>query len=31
MSKQLCFIIKNNKLFLDKVLVSFNATPILFV
>ena len=28
MSKQLCFIIENNELYLDKVLVSFNRTPI---
>lgn len=32
MSKQLlCFIIENNKLFLDRILVSFNDTPILFI
>lgn len=32
MNKQLlCFIIENNKLFLDRILVSFNDTPILFI
>ena len=31
MTNQLCFIIENKKLFLDKVLVSFNETPIFFV
>lgn len=30
MSKQLCFIIEDNELYLDKVLVSFNRTPIFF-
>lgn len=31
MSKQLCFILDNKELYLDKVLVCFNDTPIFFV
>lgn len=31
MNKQLCFIIENNKLYLEKILVSFNDTPIFFI
>ena len=31
MDKEICFLINNNPLFLDKVLVSFNDIPIFFV
>lgn len=31
MEKELCFIIENKKLYLDRVLVSFNEFPIFFV
>ncbi len=31
MNKELCFIIDNNELYLDKVLVSFNDIPIFFI
>lgn len=31
MNKKLCFIINNVDLFLDKVLIAFNSTPVLFL